>query len=184
VPQFLISLLNFGHIHRYVGASHTATSAIQSALKNVSPDTHWIAHHLVTAGSKRIKMRLLGTADTVDNTPSARQQELYLCSVRRPASSQSTRPVSAEPTRALPTSKNFRSTSFTSAPACRQHSAEKLGWLPTCCPLNPACCRPSAPAFGCAQLALFWACSSSSVATFAVHKLPVRLHIRRARTVV
>jgi hypothetical protein len=90
---------------------------------------------------------------------------------RQPASSQTTRPVSAEPTRALPTSKNLRSAAFTSAPAPRQPSTEKPGQLPTCCPPNPACCRPSAPAVGCAQPALFRACTSS-VATFAVHKLP------------
>jgi hypothetical protein len=167
-----------------VGASHSAMSAIESALKNVSPNTHWIVHRLATAGGKRIKMWLLGMAVTVDTTPSARQQELYLYSIRRPASSQSTRPANTEPTRALPASKNLRSASFTSTPACRQPSAEKLGQLHTCCLPNPACCRLSAPAFGCTQPALFRACSSSSVATFAIRKLQACLHIQRAGTVV
>jgi hypothetical protein len=107
-------------------------STIKSALKNVSPDPHCIVHCPVTAGGKRIKMRLLSTANTVDTTPSARQQELYLYSMCQPASSQPTHPVSAEPTRALPTGKDFQSASFTSAPARRQPSAEKLGRLPTC----------------------------------------------------
>jgi hypothetical protein len=48
-----------------VGAFHNATGAIESVLKYVSPDAHWIARHLVTAGGKRIKMRLLGTVVTV-----------------------------------------------------------------------------------------------------------------------
>jgi hypothetical protein len=129
-------------------------------------------------------MRLLGTADTVDTTPSARQQELYWYSVCRPASSQAIRPVSAKPTQALPTGKNLHSASFTSAPACRQLRAEKLSRLPICCPPNPACCRPRAPAFGCAQLALFKARSSSSAATLAVRKLQAHLHIQQAGTVV
>jgi hypothetical protein len=67
------------------------------ALKNVSPDAHWIVRCLATAGGKRIKMQLLlGTADTVDTTPSARQQELYLYSVHRPASSQPAYPTSED----------------------------------------------------------------------------------------
>jgi hypothetical protein len=48
-----------------VGAFHSATSAIESVLKNVSPNTHWIVRRLVTAGGKRIKKQLLGTVDTV-----------------------------------------------------------------------------------------------------------------------
>jgi hypothetical protein len=44
-----------------VGISHSATSTIESALKNVNPNAHWIARHLATAGGKRIKMRLLDT---------------------------------------------------------------------------------------------------------------------------
>jgi hypothetical protein len=107
-----------------------------------------------------------------------------LYSVRRPTSSQSTHPASAKPTRALPTGENLQSTSFTSAPARWQPSAEKLGQLPTCSPPNPACCHLSTQAFGFAQPALFRACCSSSVATFAVRKLLVRLYIQRARTVV
>jgi hypothetical protein len=47
-----------------VGASHSATSAIESELKYVSPDAHCIERRLVTAGGKRIKMRLLGTVVT------------------------------------------------------------------------------------------------------------------------
>jgi hypothetical protein len=130
------------------------------------------------------------TADTVvklllvATTSTTRQQQTYMSSECCPASGQTTRPASAEPTRALPTGKNLRSTSCTSAPAHRQPSAEKLGQLPTCCLPNPACCRSSTLAFGCTQLALFRARTSSSVATFAVRKLPVRLHIQRARTVV
>jgi hypothetical protein len=48
-----------------VGAFHSATGTIESALRNVSPDAHWIAGCLATAGGKRIKLRLLGMADTV-----------------------------------------------------------------------------------------------------------------------
>jgi hypothetical protein len=44
-----------------VGAFHSATGAIESVLKDVSPVTHSIARRLATAGGKRIKMRLLGT---------------------------------------------------------------------------------------------------------------------------
>jgi hypothetical protein len=51
-------------VDRDVGAFHSATGAIESALKNVSPDAHWIAHRLVTAGGKRVKMWILGTAGT------------------------------------------------------------------------------------------------------------------------
>jgi hypothetical protein len=47
-----------------VGAYHSATGAIKSALKYVRPDAHWIARRLVTAGGKRIKMRPLGTVVT------------------------------------------------------------------------------------------------------------------------
>jgi hypothetical protein len=60
----VINSLLSDHYEQCVGASHSAMSAIESALKNVSPHAHWIARHLATAGSKRIKMRLLGTADT------------------------------------------------------------------------------------------------------------------------
>jgi hypothetical protein len=38
-----------------VGTSHSATGAIESALKYVSPDAHWIAHRLATAGGKTNK---------------------------------------------------------------------------------------------------------------------------------
>jgi hypothetical protein len=155
-----------------VRASHSATSAIESALKNVSPDAHWIVRCLVTAGGKRIKMRLLSTVVTTSTT---RQQQAYVSSNRQPAS--------AEPTRALPTGKNLQSAAFTSAPAHWQPSAEKLGQLPACCPLNSACCRLSALAVGCTQPALFRA-STSSVATVAVRKLLARQHIQQARTVM
>jgi hypothetical protein len=148
-----------------VGASHSATSAIKSALKNVSLDAHWIARCLVTAGGKRIKIRLLDTLVTshyyIYNKITA---SLY---VQR-----------------LLTGKNLRSPAFTSAPVHRQPRAEKRSRLPTCCLLNPACCRPSAPAFDCAQPALFRACTSSLVTTFTICKLPARLHIQQARTVV
>jgi hypothetical protein len=39
-------------------------STIEWELKNVSPNTHWIARRLATSGGKRIKMWLLGMADT------------------------------------------------------------------------------------------------------------------------
>jgi hypothetical protein len=38
-----------------VGTSHSATGAIESALKHVSPDAHWIARRLATAGGKTYK---------------------------------------------------------------------------------------------------------------------------------
>jgi hypothetical protein len=47
-----------------VGAFHSATGAIESALKYASPDAHWIARRLATAGGKRLKMRPLGTVVT------------------------------------------------------------------------------------------------------------------------
>jgi hypothetical protein len=47
-----------------VGTSHSATGAIESALKYVSPDAHWIARRLATAGGKCIKMRPLSAIDT------------------------------------------------------------------------------------------------------------------------
>jgi hypothetical protein len=45
----------------HVGAFHSATGAIESALKNVSPNGHCIARQLAAD----IKMQLLGTAGTV-----------------------------------------------------------------------------------------------------------------------
>jgi hypothetical protein len=76
---------------------------------------------------------------------STRQQQAYVSSDRRPVSGQTTRPVSAEPAQTLLTDKNLRSAAFTSAPAHRQPSAEKLSWLPACCLPNPAChTRPTA----------------------------------------
>jgi hypothetical protein len=45
-----------------VGTSHSATGAIESALKYMSPDAHWIARRLATAGGKCIKTRPLSTA--------------------------------------------------------------------------------------------------------------------------
>jgi hypothetical protein len=50
--------------HKHVGTSHSATGAIESALKYVSPDAHWIARRLATAGGKRIKTRPLSAIDT------------------------------------------------------------------------------------------------------------------------
>jgi hypothetical protein len=47
-----------------VGTSHSATGANESALKYVSPDDHWIARRLATAGGKRIKTRPLSTIAT------------------------------------------------------------------------------------------------------------------------
>jgi hypothetical protein len=51
-------------IKRIVGTSHSATGAIESALKYESPDAHCIARRLETAGGKRIKMRPLSADDT------------------------------------------------------------------------------------------------------------------------
>jgi hypothetical protein len=47
-----------------VGAFHSAPGAIESMLKNVSPNAHWIERRLATAGGKHIKMRLLSTVVT------------------------------------------------------------------------------------------------------------------------
>jgi hypothetical protein len=47
-----------------VGTSHSATGAVESALKYVSPDAHWIARRLATAGGKHIKTRPLSAIDT------------------------------------------------------------------------------------------------------------------------
>jgi hypothetical protein len=38
-----------------VETSHSATGAIESALKYVSPDAHWIARRMATAGGKTYK---------------------------------------------------------------------------------------------------------------------------------
>jgi transposase-like protein len=48
----------------FVGTSHSATGAIESALEYVSPDAHCIVRRLATAGGKRIKMRPLSAIDT------------------------------------------------------------------------------------------------------------------------
>jgi hypothetical protein len=121
-----------------VGASHSATSTIKSALNNVSLDAHWIACHLATAGSKRIKIRLLGTVITshyyVYNETTA-----SLSVQRSPTSErQDYLPSEHWTSMTLPTGTDLRSASFTSATVHQQPSTEKLGRLPTCCPLNPA----------------------------------------------
>jgi hypothetical protein len=133
-------------IVRSVGASHSATGAIESTLKYVSPDAHWIACRLATAGGKRIKMRPLGTVVTsryyVYNETTARLHVQQSPTSKRPT----TCPASAEPVRALPTGMNLRSAAVTADTTHRQPSADQLGRLPTRCPLNPACCCPSVPA--------------------------------------
>jgi hypothetical protein len=136
----------------YVGTSHSATGAIESALKYMSPDAHWIARRLATAGGKRIKTWPLSAIATSTTRPvttshyyATRQQQGYVSSDRRPARGPTTCPVSAEPARALPTSANLCSAEFTSATAHRQLSADQLSHLPTRCPPNPACWRPSGP---------------------------------------
>jgi hypothetical protein len=169
---------------RGVGASHSATSAIESALNNVSLHAHWIVHRLATAGGKLIKTRLLSTVVTshyydYNKTTASLRVQWSLTSMRQDYSLSKCRTITSfadqykSPKRCIP-----------SATAHRQPSAEKLGWLPTHCPLNPACCHLSVPAFGCAQMALFRAHTFSSVATFAIRKLPACLHIQQARTVV
>jgi hypothetical protein len=70
----------------------------QIGAHNVSPDTHWIARRLASAGSKHIKTWLPSTKVTVAITPTARQQHTYLPSDHRPASSQSTCPANTEST--------------------------------------------------------------------------------------
>jgi hypothetical protein len=47
-----------------VGTSHSATGAIESALKYVSPGAHWRARLLATAGGKHIKTQPLSAIDT------------------------------------------------------------------------------------------------------------------------
>jgi hypothetical protein len=76
-------LMNFGFqilsLCMMWGTSHGATGAIESGLKYVSPDAHWIARRLATAGGKRIKTRPLSTAATTTHTrkSSLRQSEDY-----------------------------------------------------------------------------------------------------------
>jgi hypothetical protein len=87
----------------------------------------------------------------VTTTSTTRQQQGYVSSDRRPASSPTTCPASAEPARASPAGRNLRSATFAFAAARQQPSAEKLGRLPTRCPPNPARCYPSVPAPGYTQ---------------------------------
>jgi hypothetical protein len=81
-----------------VWTSHSATGAIKSALKYVSPDAHWIARHLVTAGGKTYKNAALQRNRHRPHRPfgpvlnqlpvtttTARQQHSYVPSDRRPA---------------------------------------------------------------------------------------------------
>jgi hypothetical protein len=133
-----------------VGTSHSATGAIKSALKYVSPDAHWIARRLVTAGGKLIKVRPLSTrANSYDQLPVATTC-YYICETtarlrvqRSPTSKRPTTcPASAEPARALPTCTNLRSAAFTTDTTPRQPSADQLSQLPARCPPNPACCGP------------------------------------------
>jgi hypothetical protein len=113
-----------------VGTSHSATGAIESVLKYVSPDAHWIVRHLVTAGGKRIKTRPLSTAAA--NPVTNHYQSLLHCNettarlrVQRSPTSKhpSTCPASAEPARALPTSANLRGASST-ADTCAGNPAQ------------------------------------------------------------
>jgi hypothetical protein len=55
----------------------------------------------------------------VATTSTARQQQVYVSSDRRPASSQTTRPASAEPARALPIGKNSK-VLHSPLPQCRE----------------------------------------------------------------
>jgi hypothetical protein len=50
-----VSFLIYLKWGRVVRTSHSATGAIESALKYVSPDAHWIARRLATAGGKTYK---------------------------------------------------------------------------------------------------------------------------------
>jgi hypothetical protein len=98
-----------------VGTYHSATGAIESALKYVS---HWIARRPATAGRKCIKMRPLSTAATSPVTN--HYQSLLRCNkttarlrVQRSPTSKhpSTCPASDEHALALPTSANLRGAS-------------------------------------------------------------------------
>jgi hypothetical protein len=92
-----------------VGTSHSATGAIESALKYVSPDAHWIARRLATAGGKTYKNAAPQrnrhspvTATSTETastsyyqlpltTASTSQQHSYTSSDRRPARGSTTR---------------------------------------------------------------------------------------------
>jgi hypothetical protein len=84
-----------------VGTSHSATDAIKSALKYVSPDDHWISRRLATASGKCIKMRPLSAVVTIQTstesatsrycTTSTSQQHSYVSSDCRPARGSTTR---------------------------------------------------------------------------------------------
>jgi hypothetical protein len=91
--------------HDCVGTSHSATGAIEPALKYVSPDAHWIARHLATAGGKTYKnaapqrnQHRPHSAVTATSyyqlplaTASTSQQHSYPSSDRRPARGSTTR---------------------------------------------------------------------------------------------
>jgi hypothetical protein len=47
---FIKRLSNHFSANACVGAFHSATGAIESALKYVSPDAHWIARRIATTG--------------------------------------------------------------------------------------------------------------------------------------
>jgi hypothetical protein len=102
------------------GTSHSATGAIESALKYVSLDAHWIARRLATAGGKRIKTRPLSTAATIRTStePVSISNDKSLLHLR--GNNTATRPavagrqearLLAEPARALPAGANLRNVS-------------------------------------------------------------------------
>jgi hypothetical protein len=125
---------------------HSATGAIESALKYLSPDTHWIACRLATAGGKHIKTWPLSAIVTSYDqslpvaTTSTRQQQGYVPS-KRPDYLPSERQTCTS----LAGQCNLHSAEVTTATAYRQPNAVKLGRLPARCLLNLPCCCPSGP---------------------------------------
>jgi hypothetical protein len=100
------------------------------------------------------------TAVTVAITPTGRQPRVYssdhrLAQAMPTASSELPRPaplwqhLPAANTARTRLGKNLCSTSHASCLAHVAVTAKMLGQLPTHCLPNPACCHPSAPAFGC-----------------------------------
>jgi hypothetical protein len=123
-------------------------------------NAHWVVHCLVTACGKSIKTWLPGTAVTVAIMPTGRQLWVYssdcqLAWALLTASPELLQPAPLRQHRQaaniarIGLGKNLHSTSCNSCSARVIVTAEKLGRLPTRCPLNPACSRPSALAFGC-----------------------------------
>jgi hypothetical protein len=100
----------------------------QIGTQNVSPDAHWVAHCLATAGSKRIKTWLPGTAVTVAIAPTMRQHQVHLSSNHWPDCSGPTPPAFANSHELCWSHRSSSLSKLRHSSLHRQTSAEKLDW--------------------------------------------------------